>query len=251
MKEFRVAKCLSDDGKRIRKHAIFKDGSRKKPIDEDEDGREYFEVDNWIDSDPELIEFNYYSRMADKMRLTFSGRISDAVESIRKGYGDVICVRNLPFGVRIEKVLYFLDREYGENLRQKSLEGWKDTVFKYVLYYNSIYVDTSSKRAYSSKTSDIFFNSVEEAKNIVDRIIGDALEKCAYFVGKICPDADDDNDEIIKHMDRCITSDLVSDQLALDILHFRKGQPIFLDPDKGSREYIHRLFKIKQEVAPL
>lgn len=184
MKEFRVAKCLSDDGKRIRKHAIFKDGSRKKPIYEDEDGREYFEVDNWIDSDPELIEFNYHSRMGDKMRLTFSGRISDAVESIRRGYGDVICVENLPFGIRIEKVLYFLDREYGENLRQKSLEGWKDTVFKYVLYYNSIYVDTSSKRAYSSKTSDIFFNSVEEAKNIVDRIIGDALEKCAYFVGK-------------------------------------------------------------------
>lgn len=109
-----MAKCLSDDGKRIRKHVIFKDGSRKKPIYEDEDGREYFEVDNWIDSDPELIEFNYYSRMADKMRLTFSGRISDAVESIRRGYGDVICVKNLPFGIRIEKVLYFLDREYGK-----------------------------------------------------------------------------------------------------------------------------------------
>lgn len=29
MKEFRVAKCLSDDGKRIRKHAILKTGHEK------------------------------------------------------------------------------------------------------------------------------------------------------------------------------------------------------------------------------
>ena len=249
MKEFRVAKCLSDDGKRIRKHAIFKDGSRKKPIHEDEDGREYFEVDNWIDSDPELIEFNYRSRMADKMRLTFSGRISDAVESIRRGYGDVICVKNLPFGIRTEKVLYFLDREYGENIRQKSLEGWKNTVFKYTLTFNSIYVNIALKRSYY-RSDDVFFNSVEEAKNAADIIIGDALEKCAYFVGKICPDADNNN-EITKHIDRCIVSDLVSDQLALDILYLEEGQPIFLDPQKSSRKYIHSLFKIKQDVVPL
>ena len=109
-------------------------------------------------------------------------------------------------------------------------------------------MDTSSKRAYSSKTSDIFFNSVEEAKNIVDRIIGDALEKCVYFVGKICPDADDDNNEIMKHINRCIISDLISDQVAMDILYLKEGQPIFLDPVKGTRKYISHLFDIKQDV---
>ena len=202
MKEFRVAKCLSDDGKRIRKHAIFKDGSRKKPIHEDEDGREYFEVDNWIDSDPELIEFNYHSRMADKMHLTFSGRISDAVESIRRGYGDVICVKNLPFGIRTEKVLYFLDREYGENLRQKSLEGWKDTIFKYSLYYNGNLVDkTTLKYAYDCNVSDIYFDSIKEVINLVNRIIDDTYAKCMYFIGKMYLDMDEDckvNEELQK-----------------------------------------------------
>ena len=248
MKEFRVAKCLSDDGK-IEKYAIFKDGSRRKPILKDNKGREYFEVDNWINSDPELVEFNCRSRMADRLRLRFNGRISDAVESIRRGYGDVICVENLPFGTKREKVLYFLDREYGENLRKESLEGWKNTVFKYTLKFNSIGVDTALKRSYDTRSDNIFFNSVEEAKNAVDRIIEGALEKCAYFVGKICPDADDDNNEIMKHMDKCIGSDLVSDQLALDILYIKEGHPIFLDPEKSSREYIRSLFKIKQDVV--
>lgn len=254
MKEFRIAKCISEDGKGVGKHVIFKDGSRRKPILEDQEGREYIEIDNWINGDPDLLEFNYYPSMVKRMSLSFNNRVSDMLESIKKGYGDVIVVNDslLPFfNLRSERVLYFLDRKYGEDLRQQTLEDWEHTVFKYVLCYNSIYVDTSSKRAYSSKTSDIFFNSVEEAKNIVDRIIGDALEKCAYFVGKICPDADDDNNEIMKHIDRCIISDLISDQVAMDILYLKEGQPIFLDPNKSSREYIHRLFKIKQDVVPL
>lgn len=254
MKEFRIAKCISEDGKGVGKHVIFKDGSRRKPILEDQEGREYIEIDNWINGDPDLLEFNYYPSMVKRMSLSFNNRVSDMLESIKKGYGDVIVVNDslLPFfNLRSERVLYFLDRKYGEDLRQQTLEDWEHTVFKYVLCYNSIYVDTSSKRAYSSKKSDIFFNSVEEAKNIVDRIIGDALEKCAYFVGKICPDADDDNNEIMKHIDRCIISDLISDQVAMDILYLKEGQPIFLDPNKSSREYIHRLFKIKQDVVPL
>ena len=248
MKEFRVAKCLSDDGKRIRKHAIFKDGSRKKPILEDEDGREYFEVDNWIDSDPELIEFNYHSRMADKMQLTFSGRISDAVESIRRGYGDVICVKNLPFGIRTEKVLYFLDREYGENLRQKSLEGWKDTIFKYSLYYNGNLVDkTTLKYAYVRNVSDIYFDSVKEVINLVNRIIDDTYAKCMYFIGKTYLNMDEDykiNEELQKYM----ISDIIPDLIIFEILQLNKDEPIVLDPVKGTRKYISHLFDIKQDV---
>ena len=249
MKEFRVAKCLSDDGKRIRKHAIFKDGSRKKPIHEDEDGREYFEVDNWIDSDPELIEFNYYSRMVDKMRLTFSGRISDAVESIRRGYGDVICVKNLPFGIRTEKVLYFLDREYGENLRQKSLEGWKDTIFKYSLYYNGNLVDkTTLKYVYDCDVSDIYFDSIKEVINLVNRIIDDTYAKCMYFIGKTYLNMDEHykiNEELQKYM----ISDIIPDLIMFEILRLNKDEPIVLDPVKGTRKYISHLFDIRQDVV--
>ena len=109
MKEFRIARCLSDDGNSIREYAIFKDGSRKKPVLEDDEFGKYFEVDNWINSDPELLEFNYTPTVREFKKLSFSGRVADMVESIRMGCGDVVSVNdNLPFGLRLENVLYFL-----------------------------------------------------------------------------------------------------------------------------------------------
>lgn len=68
------------------------------------------------------------------------------------------------------------------------------------------------------------------------------------FCWKICPDTDDYNNEIMKHINRCIISDLISDQVAMDILCLKEGQTIFLDPVKGTREYISHLFDIKQDV---
>ena len=70
MKEFRIAKCISEDGKGVGKHVIFKDGSRRKPILEDQEGREYIEIDNWINGDPDLLEFNYYPSMVKRMSLS-------------------------------------------------------------------------------------------------------------------------------------------------------------------------------------
>lgn len=48
MKEFRVARCIDDrrDVPVIKKYAIFKDGSRRRPIETDDKGREYISVDN-------------------------------------------------------------------------------------------------------------------------------------------------------------------------------------------------------------
>ena len=49
MKEFRVAKCLDNNG--IHEYAIFADGSRKKLIQNDEQYGKYFEVDNELNTD--------------------------------------------------------------------------------------------------------------------------------------------------------------------------------------------------------
>ena len=63
------------------------------------------------------------------LRFSYSGRIRDAVEMIRNGD----CISSMKFIGRIDKVLYFLDRKTGEELRRKSLEGWKDTKFGWAI----------------------------------------------------------------------------------------------------------------------
>ena len=99
MKEFRVAKCLDNNG--IHEYAIFADGSRKKLIQNDEQYGKYFEVDNELNTDCKTF-----------MRFSFSERIKDAVDMIRKGNGD--CIQSVKLFGRVDKVIYFLDRKVGD-----------------------------------------------------------------------------------------------------------------------------------------
>lgn len=114
MKEFRVAKCLGNDG--VKEYAIFADGSRKKLIQIDEQYGKYFEVDNELNTDCNTC-----------LKYSFSGRIKDAIDTIKSGNGD--CINQFNFFGKHDRVLYFIDRKVGEELRAKSLEGWKDTKF--------------------------------------------------------------------------------------------------------------------------
>lgn len=114
MKEFRVAKCLVNG--KINEYAIFADGSRKKMIKINDKYGKYFEVDNELNTD-----------LKSCLRFSDSGRIKDAVEMIRNGNGD--CISSMKIIGKVDKVLYFLDRKVGEELRHKSLEGWKNTKF--------------------------------------------------------------------------------------------------------------------------
>ena len=52
------------------------------------------------------------------------------IECIRNGFGDGLQQSHL-FGMTFEHVVRFIDREYGEEIRQKTIEGWKDTKFSY------------------------------------------------------------------------------------------------------------------------
>ena len=82
-----------------------------------------------IQIDNEGREYYYPSNPNDKYGL-FTGKPKDAIECIRNGYGDAFIERNL-LGFKAEHVIRFLDREYGEKIRQKTLEGWKDAKFAY------------------------------------------------------------------------------------------------------------------------
>ena len=239
MKEFRVAKCLSEDGNSIREYAIFKDGSRKKPILEDDEFGKYFEVDNWINSDPELLEFNYTPTVREFKKLSFSGRVADAVESIKIGYGDVISVYdNLPFGLRLESVLYFLDRKYGEDLRRKSIDGWKDFKIKYVVQRSDKYIRKSTKQYTLERNDDVYFESSKESIEFVESIINEAYLKCMDFIGKI------HSDELYDKFDLSV----VTDALSFGALSFIKDEPIHFDPAiKDVVSFMRKTFTIRQE----
>lgn len=190
MKEFRIAKCL-EDGK-INEYVIFADGSRKKMIHTNEKYGKYFEVDNELNTDCKSF-----------LRFSYSGRIKDAIEMIRNGNGDCISSEISPIAFtrgRTDKVLYFLDRQIGEELRQKSLEGWKDTKFGWVIecgYKNSfsgysILNKINERILFNNKNENpMLFDTKEAAIEYVDRLI----EKAKYYANQLVTIASGVKDE--------------------------------------------------------
>lgn len=175
MKEFRVAKCLDNNG--IHEYAIFADGSRKKIIQNDEQYGKYFEVDNELND-----EYKSF------LRFSFSGRIKDAVDMIRNGNGD--CIQSSCFFGRIDKVIYFLDRKVGEELRQKSIDGWKDTKFGWAIecgYKNSFsgysMLNKKNERisAFDEERTPMTFDSKEAANEYV----GYLVDKARYYAKRL------------------------------------------------------------------
>lgn len=242
MKEFRIARCL-DISKNgipvIRKYAIFKDGTPRCIIETDDEGREYFDIQNWIQSEPEMDEFNYRDSLRKYMKYSFSGKPADMIESIRRGYGDVISVMRL-FG-RIESVRYFLDRDYGESLRKKTIEGWKKAKFAYGLYCNSIPVNIHGRLEYEKQ--DIYFDSAKDAIELATKIAEEAYQKAFSLVG--LPWKDDAEylsflDDTRNPLKRIIFSLLEDVYEEGDILKFR---------DDASLQKAISLFKIRQEVV--
>jgi len=162
MKEFRIAPCLTKDG--TKDFAIFKDGSRKKLIKTSDKYGKYFEVDNDLNPDGKPL-----------LKYSFTGRIKDAVETIRNGGGDVISTYNI-FGEHIV-VEYFIDRFVGDELRAKSIDGWKDAKFAWIIKCGnknsfSGYAPINDKGERTSMFDENrkpkIFNTEEEAKKFID-----------------------------------------------------------------------------------
>lgn len=172
MKEFRIAKCVDKNGKGIHEYAIFADGSRKKRIYIDNEYGKYFEVDNELNTEEETI-----------LRYCFSGRIKDAVSMIKNGDGD--CIRSTNSLGRHNSLLYFLDRKIGEKFRQKSLEGWKNTKFGWIIktgYKNSFYpyeplnVKDETISLFDDDKTPMYFKHRDEAYKHVKILIDKAWE---------------------------------------------------------------------------
>lgn len=172
MKEFRVAKCLVDG--EINEYAIFADGSRKKMIQTDEKYGKYFEVDNELNT-----------ALKSCLRFSFSGRIKDAVDTIKSGNGD--CIKTVRLIGRHDNVLYFLDRAIGEELRKKFLDGWKNTKFGWAIECGNKYgvsgyamINNKLKRI-SIFDKPMTFDTEEAAK----KYVGDLIERARYYAKRL------------------------------------------------------------------
>lgn len=192
MKEFRVAKCLVNG--KINEYAIFADGSRKKIIQTNDQYGKYFEVDNELNTECKSF-----------LRFSYSGRIKDAVEMVRNGNGD--CISSMEFIGGIDKVLYFLDRQVGEKLRQKSLEGWKDIKFGWAIecgYKNSFsgysMLNKKNERisVFDEDRSPMTFDTKEVADEYAEHLVERAKYHAKRLVNNLCCITDEkERDKII------------------------------------------------------
>ena len=190
MNEFRVAKCLVDG--KVNEYAIFADGSRKKIIQTDKKYGKYFEVDNELNTD-----------CKSSLRFSYSGRIRDAVEMIRNGD----CISSMKFIGRIDKVLYFLDRKTGEELRRKSLEGWKDTKFGWAiecgnknsfLEYSMLNKKNERISVFDKDRNPMIFDTKESADEYVEYLIERSKYYAKRLVNNLCGITDEkERDKII------------------------------------------------------
>lgn len=239
MKEFRIARCLDNsknDIPMIRKYTIFKDGTPRRVIETDDEGREYFSVPNWINSDPEMDDFNYCNSIKKYMKHSFLVKPKDMIESVRKGYGDVMC-RNF---LGIERVLYFLDRDYGESLRKETIEGWKEAKFAYGLYCDSISVNTCGQLEYGRQ--NIYFDSVKDAIELATKIAEEAYQKAFSLAG--LPWKHDA--EYLSFFDGLNPLHRIIFSLLEDV--YEEGDILKVRDDASLQKAIS-LFKIRQEVV--
>lgn len=167
MLNFRIVNCIVCDC--ITKCAILEDESiierkRRRVVQKDKNGKEYITLPNMRDSN---------------ISKSFSNRIGEAVDEVINGNGDVITSINF-LGKSNIRVLYFLDREYGNQLKEKSIDGWKDAKFKWVILkpnafcYES-YVSENSISVFNKSTAMIF-DTEKDALDFIEKMYDEAYE---------------------------------------------------------------------------
>lgn len=150
----------------------------------------------------------------------FSGRLKDAIESIKLGDGDAInyssIANNLIIGVR-----YYLNREIGEYFRNKTINGWKDTKFEFVIFkydnFEGCYLSednhlvpisffNKSDSKFGIKEKIRYFASKEEANAVIDEIYSKSKKMIkeyekdeSYFFNLDIDQLNDVSFEIIHH----------------------------------------------------
>lgn len=174
MLKFRITKCLIDN--KIVKCAIFEKNEKwgtykRKIIEKDSNGKEYFTLPN--------------TRVKSFLK-SFTDRIGDAADEVINGDGDAIKYETF-LGMNFIDVAYFIDREYGEEMKQKSIEGWKDTKFAWVLKNCNFhqYVKEDGILTYERNDNAIdIFNTEEDALERLSKLIDEAYSYIEKYKGR-------------------------------------------------------------------
>ena len=123
-------------------------------IQVDGNGYEFYEVDNPFDENG-----------------LFTDKIKDAILCIRNGYADCIAKSNFLNMFILRK---YIDENYGKPLRDKTIEGFKNTKFAYAIKltsYNSftndgLYLSNNNNNLllFYDKNKIMTFDNIEDAK---------------------------------------------------------------------------------------
>lgn len=123
-------------------------------IQVDDNGYEFYEVDNPFDENG-----------------LFTDKIKDAILCIRNGYADCIVKSNFLNMFILRK---YIDENYGKSLRDKTIEGFKNTKFAYAIKltsYNSftndgLYLSNNNNNLllFYDKNKIMTFDNIEDAK---------------------------------------------------------------------------------------
>ena len=205
-------------------------------IHRDDNGREYY----------------YPSNPHDKDGL-FSDRPKDAIECIRNGFGDGLQQSHL-FGMNLEHVVRYIDREYGEEIRQKTIEGWKDARFSYGVkfcFFNSfsggrLVCKHKNLMGYGDTQDDVLtFSTETEASAFIDEVNKKAKEYHEEYINlEKTGDRDWDYENVYKPFFNKIEGKMEN---GMDSVYWRAFRGLNEEDKNGRPEY---KMEVVQVVLP-
>ena len=181
---------------------------------------------------------------------SFTGRPKDAIECIRNGLGDSV-QRSKIFGIAMERVVRYLDREYGNKVRAKTLDGWKNAKFAYGVKFldfdlfscGSLVTKDKKLMSVNDFPKDIlYFDNEEDAKSFINEVNEKAINYCKEYSALFKTKGNDcDYKNIIKPFFNSIEGKV---EYGMDSLYWRVFYGLYEGKETGKPEY-------KMEVVQL
>lgn len=129
-------------------------------IQRDEEGRQFFYVPNLLNH-PEVSI----------LRVLFLNRVKDMVDTVRNGDGDCIYSGG---------VMRYIDREIGEQIRERTLQKWENVTFGFAFFYETIPISTNGDVCVNSEPI-MSFASEDAARAYLDAVEDEAKRLAAVY----------------------------------------------------------------------
>ena len=173
--EFTVGEHTFNKGTEYEKTAkcAFVEGKAHR-IQKSKEGYEYFEIEN------PYVSKTAGTTVENELARIFYNRICDAIRAVRDGYADALYAREGFFGgTSTTRPVVLIDRVKGEELRAKTLEGFKNSKFGYSIKFGSknsmsgpmFVTETGLSGIFVDEDKVAFFPDYESAKTKVDEYI--------------------------------------------------------------------------------